>query len=26
LIAMPDGITDGLVVMRLSSFAQLFGT
>jgi hypothetical protein len=25
LVAMPDGITDGLVVMRLSSFAQLFG-
>ena len=25
LIAMPDGMSDGLVVMRLSSFAQLFG-
>jgi len=25
LIAMPDDTTEGLVVMRLSSFAQLFG-
>jgi len=26
LIAMPDGMTDGLVVMRLSKFRQLFGS
>lgn len=25
LIAMPDGTNEGLVVMRLSNFAQLFG-
>ncbi len=25
LIAMPDGTSDGLVVMRLSAFAELFG-
>lgn len=25
LIAMPDGMSDGLVVMRLSAFAELFG-
>jgi hypothetical protein len=25
LIAMPDGMTEGLVVMRLSKFKQLFG-
>lgn len=25
-IAMPDGTNEGLVIMRLSNFAQLFGT
>lgn len=26
LIAMPDGTTEGVVVMRLSAFAELFGS